>query len=463
MHNSYTTDEPVAESRTTWHDENSRGVFHAGASAWTEAAAAFSAALETISSSEPSEPVSHDALALVLGNLAGACFHAGRPDEGIRHAQRACALRVALVGEDAVAVARARSDLAVMLCATGRADEASALIGRAIAGIERSAGDEDARLIPVLENAARVAMVLAQPASAEPYLLRMHALLAAHDLPVSRAEALLARVAEARGARGVCDSRAPESPAAAPDLLVAAPVAVDQEWQRAELDEPPVAQQEQAMEQDEQAMEQEEQAIEQPYGGVELEIVGVLPLPTPDSSPSVHGDSGASEVWSSAYAEAFTHDSLELMEPSLDPLPPSALGFSVQHGFTGYEEQHHLGGQSMLGAELELTDLPEPAYAQTAPAQIATVDGAVAAAQYPLAVVVDAERSTPAVSFTYAPDPQRAPAGQDEVARDRRPFATALRTGRAATPQRSRGVLIGVVVTLATGAAAAWFRLQGGQ
>jgi hypothetical protein len=48
------------------------------------------------------------------------------------------------------------------------------------------------------------------------------------------------------------------------------------------------------------------------------------------------------------------------------------------------------------------------------------------------------------------------------AARERRPFASALRTGRAASPQSSEGVVAAASSTLATGAAAVWSFLRNG-
>ena len=79
---------------------------------------------------------SHDALALILGNLAQACFRAGRAD--------------------------------------------------------------DARLVVMLENAARLALAAGAPANAEPVLLRLHALLAVHGTSTDRADRMLAMVAAVR-------------------------------------------------------------------------------------------------------------------------------------------------------------------------------------------------------------------------------------------------------------------------
>lgn len=185
-------------ARPTWSDVNAQGVALAAANSWELARECFAAAVDELSADGEPDVTTHHALALVLGNLAQASFRAGDSVEAIRHAQRGCALRVALVGEDAVTVARARSDLAVMLAATGRVDESPALLSRAIAGIEQSAGDEDLRLAAVLENAARVALAAGQPANAEPHLIRLHALLAAHDFPTDRADVLVSRIMSAR-------------------------------------------------------------------------------------------------------------------------------------------------------------------------------------------------------------------------------------------------------------------------
>jgi len=183
--------------RDGWMDDNTRGLTLAASAEWDEAAEAFAAAADVLARRAP-DATSHDALALILGNLAQACFRAGRTDDALLHAQRACALRVALTGEDAMPVARERMDLAVMLGASGRLDEAQALIQRAIAAVERHVGDEDARLVVMLENAARLALAAGAPANAEPLLLRLHALLDVHGMSTDRADRLLAMVAAVR-------------------------------------------------------------------------------------------------------------------------------------------------------------------------------------------------------------------------------------------------------------------------
>ena len=216
MHQLPMTEPSTRSTRDVWTSENARGLAAAADSSWPEAADAFARAADAVTSAYPPEAAAHDVLSLVLGNLAQACFRAGRIDDGIRHAQRTCVLRAAIVGEDAISTARARADLAVMLGAAGRLDEASALIQRTIGSLEQSAGDEDLRLVVPLENAARLAMAAAQPANAEPQLLRLHALLSAHGLPTTRADALLSRVAAARSPSAVAVSVALPTPPVTP-------------------------------------------------------------------------------------------------------------------------------------------------------------------------------------------------------------------------------------------------------
>lgn len=222
----FPSDRPVARpERDAWPHDNHRGLSLAEAGDWAEAAEAFASAADCLARSLPDDRAlageSHlEPLALVLGNLAQACFRLGRLDEALRHAQRACALRVAITGEDGMPVARTRMDIAVMLASGGRLDEATALIQRAIAGIEHRVGEEDERLAPVLENAARIALASGQPANAEPLLLRLHALLDAHDRSTASADLLLAQVAAVRAHQRA----AVAVPAVAPErVVVAAP------------------------------------------------------------------------------------------------------------------------------------------------------------------------------------------------------------------------------------------------
>jgi Tetratricopeptide repeat len=180
----------VRSEHDDWMDDNTRGLSLAAAAEWDEATEAFAAAADVLAR-RASDENSHDALALILGNLAQACFRAGRTDDALQHAQRACALRAAIAGEDAMPVARARMDLAVMLGASGRLGEAKVLIQRAIAAAERHVGDNDLRLVTMLDNGARIALAAGDPTSAEPLLLRLHALLDVYGMSTQRADRLI--------------------------------------------------------------------------------------------------------------------------------------------------------------------------------------------------------------------------------------------------------------------------------
>ncbi len=454
-----TTGSDMHDTRLPWTVENARGVHHAERAEWSAAADAFAAAADTITANESAEFATHEAMALVLGNLASACFRTGRVDDGIRHAQRACALRVALVGEDAITVARARSDLAVMLCSVDRAVEASALIGRAIACIEQYAGDEDPHLIPVLENAARVAMVLSQPASAEPYLLRMHALLAAHDLPLHRAEALLARVAASRTA----------TPRAV-DAQTAVESSVRTELHD-DLDAGP-----------ELELDLRDEADDQPLRDA-VAVTDVLLRTTPTGSPVIRRDDGLDDAWSSSRIESTSHDALEEMRSGAQPptsepmaddsevvetfalelerdlhatLPSSALGFTVEYGFTGYEEQS--------SATLEVRDGAETSAFLRPPAPRSSPRGVAVVMPSPSAgvPVAGVEGASDAGECDDDAAPKNTLVVQGELIRERRPFGAALRAGRATAPKSSHGVMIAAIVTVAAGGVAAWAYLHGG-
>jgi len=197
MYDSAMKQQQPRDLREIWSADNARGLALAADGDWQEAVEAFEASADTIARAT-ADISSHEALALVLSNLSQACFRVGRTADAIQHAQRCYALRVAIAGEDAMVVARTRTDLAVLLGSVGRLDEAQSLVQRAIAGMEHGVGDDDMRLVIVLENAARLALAAGSSASAEPHLLRLHALLEEHRLPTTRADDLLERVAQSR-------------------------------------------------------------------------------------------------------------------------------------------------------------------------------------------------------------------------------------------------------------------------
>ncbi len=472
MHSHHATEHDVRHVRAIWSDENSRGLEHGEAGDWSQAADAFSAAAAAISASQATQPSlgsgSHDALALVLGNLAGASFRAGRSDDAIRHAQRACALRVALVGEDAVAVARLRSDLAVMLCAVGRTEESYALLERAILGIEQHAGDEDLRLAPVLENAARVAMAMARPASAEPHLLRLHALLAAHGLPTASADLLLVMVGNARGAGADALHSSRKETADVASEAGAEPTEIGEVASDvtpyAAKSESPAAEEDDGFT----LVDAEDQPLRDAVA-----LTDILLRTTPCGVPMIaHAEerapielldaelrhaaasAGAADTREALASMRARADSatIEAMPEELevattlarelerDPhatLPTSQLGFTVQYGFDGYEDARRTRDDAAVRDE-QAADAPTVAFH---PSPERAFEPSDEAAVPPL---------TPA-----AGNPADALVATDADSTSRRPLGAALRAGRATAPQSSRGVLIAAAITLAAAATAA--------
>src|SRR6185436_13475095 len=109
MHGSSTTELAATPELITWSEHNARGLALASEGAWEDASSAFDGAADALAAEN--DVASHEALALVRNNLAHSCYRSGRIADAIAYAQRVCALRVALVGEDAIVVARARADL----------------------------------------------------------------------------------------------------------------------------------------------------------------------------------------------------------------------------------------------------------------------------------------------------------------------------------------------------------------
>ncbi len=470
----------MRDTRAVWSDDNSRGLLHGEAGEWSQATDAFAAAADAISAEQASGGSmgsgSHDALALVLGNLAGASFRAGRSDDAIRHAQRACALRVALVGEDAVAVARARSDLAVMLCTVGRTAEAYALLERAIAGIEQQAGDDDARLVPVLENAARVAIAMARPDNAEPHLLRLHALLAAHELPTTSADVLLSKVAAARHV-GSEEWRAPvessDAPIAAHVVRATNEAEDDDGFTLVDADDQPLRD----------TLALSDIPLRTTPRGVRAiaNMDELAPIERLDAEDGVSAGTAAADGTrealegmraraDSATADAMPED-LEVVatfSPEIErglhaTLPTSKLGFTVEYGFDGYEDTRR-GSTDASSNEVPrdgkaFYPSPVPAF-ETAAFEAITV--AVPAFEA-TAVVIEAPTATDAVSNGGTAETATAFGDDDDDDADtarRRPFGTALRAGRATAPQSSHGVLVAAAITLSAAATAAWAYLR---
>jgi tetratricopeptide (TPR) repeat protein len=133
--------EVAAFSRDSWMERNSEGLALAAKGLWPDATRAFEAALESLDAIGPDDSVTlaarDVARAKILLNLAQSSFYAGAFEEARRSAERSCAIRVGLYGEDSLVVARTRTALAVILESLGERDEARSLRERATAATER--------------------------------------------------------------------------------------------------------------------------------------------------------------------------------------------------------------------------------------------------------------------------------------------------------------------------------------
>lgn len=168
-----------------WKDTNVEGLTLAKEGRWPDAARAFEDAFAQLDAEIDQGGVTalahDDARAQLLLNIGQAYFHTGNFAEARRFAERSCAIRVSLYGEDALVVARTRGDLAVILGASGQYDEAMSLLERAVSAVERKRGAESAHLVPLLTNAARL-LERSSPDLARPYVSRLNALLFAQRL-----------------------------------------------------------------------------------------------------------------------------------------------------------------------------------------------------------------------------------------------------------------------------------------
>lgn len=169
---------------TDWSQCNAEGLTLADQGHWVDATRAFEQALAAVEGMHPESTVTlvaHDDIrARVLLNLGQCHFHTGSFEESRRLAERSCALRVSLYGEDSLVVARTRGDLAVILAASGYSDEAISLLERAVSAVERKRGDESAHLLPLLTNVAHL-LARAAPDRAQPYVARLKALVFARQ------------------------------------------------------------------------------------------------------------------------------------------------------------------------------------------------------------------------------------------------------------------------------------------
>jgi tetratricopeptide (TPR) repeat protein len=146
-----------------WQALNRHGLELATRGAWEEALRAFELALEGLKrEAQPDHALDDERdadLAVLMSNLCQTTSRLERYDEAQRYAERSLALRVALYGESALSVARARSDLAVTLANRGRLNDALSLLQRAIASLEvhEAAGASHTPALTLLrENAKRV-------------------------------------------------------------------------------------------------------------------------------------------------------------------------------------------------------------------------------------------------------------------------------------------------------------------
>ncbi len=187
--------DPAPPPSRGWQTANEAGLSLGNRGCWPAAAEAFREALTTA----PSFAEAPEVHAVLLANWAQAMFRLGDTRSAVDAARRALSARLIVCdSEHDAPMARSRADLAVYLAADGAWDEADVTLGAARHALESRYGDEDARLVTVLENQARFALAAGRPAAAEPPLLRLHALLAEMGEDPARLDPLLALVASAR-------------------------------------------------------------------------------------------------------------------------------------------------------------------------------------------------------------------------------------------------------------------------
>ncbi len=169
---------------TDWREYNAEGLSLAQEGQWAQATHAFVQALAAVEANEPSSAVTpvakDDVRARLLLNIGQCHFHTGAFEEARQLAERSCAIRVSLYGEDSLVVARTRGDLAVILAASGHADQAMSLLERAVSAVERKRGEESAHLLVLLTNAARL-LARSAPDRAAAYVARLKALMFAQQ------------------------------------------------------------------------------------------------------------------------------------------------------------------------------------------------------------------------------------------------------------------------------------------
>lgn len=217
-HSFIETNPDAPAEQPAWQHANARGLSFYAAERWHDAMAAFEEAIATA----PRFAHGPGIHAVLRGNRAQALFRLGDTAGAIDDARRALAARVLCSdSDDDAPIARARADLSVYLAASGAHEEAATMLDLAREALEAQFGEEDERLLTVLENQARLALAAHQPARAEPVLLRLHALMEESGVDTSALNALFHRVAEARGGSvsSVSDATAPDNATPSSDIF----------------------------------------------------------------------------------------------------------------------------------------------------------------------------------------------------------------------------------------------------
>lgn len=159
-------DFPDAPAPPSWRDANAAGLRHAREKAWTEAARAFAQAAQTLGTEGRDALRSPDpdarstwgnAFALVLANLAQAEFQRGRLPNAITAAERALDVRLKTGAPSSPAVIRVRSDLAVLLTAARRVDDAARVLDDGLTALSQSAHDVSS-VQTLLEQRGRITL-----------------------------------------------------------------------------------------------------------------------------------------------------------------------------------------------------------------------------------------------------------------------------------------------------------------
>jgi len=196
-----------------WRARNDAGLTLAIEGRWPEALEAFSDAL----ANAPCFADAPDVHALLNGNRAQAHFHCGELQLAVESARRALAARLVCGDESDAPVARMRADLGVYLAACGDVAEAERSLHEARLSLESRFGEDDLRLVSVLENQARVQLMAHRAEVAEPLLLRAHALLGERHLATDSLTPLFGAVQHARASvlgADVVEVAAEDSPTA---------------------------------------------------------------------------------------------------------------------------------------------------------------------------------------------------------------------------------------------------------